>query len=291
MRVACVTDSTAGLHDLDPGSTWRVIPLEIQIDGSRYREGPELSAADFHRMLHEVNTPPATVPPTVEAFVETYAPLLEAHDRILSVHLSGRLSDTIEHARAAAGRLGAADRIEVFDSRLAGAAVGLLCLEAQERLSRGGELEAVVGHLTRIVERTRVYFSVYTLDYLYLGGRLERRPRAGVASVEDRPILTLDDGRLELVERVVGETTRVERILELIEAEFGDDEPLTAAIVHAGPRGEAAAERLARALTAERERPSLCWTSPLGPVLCAHTGFDVCGLAVYPGALSALEGP
>jgi fatty acid-binding protein DegV len=91
------------------------------------------------------------------------------------------------------------------------------------------------------------------------------------------------------VERVVGETTRVERILELIDARFGKDEPLVSAIVHAGQRGEVAAERLERALTRERAVPARCFRAPLGPVLCAHTGFDVCGVAVYPDRLSALD--
>jgi DegV family protein with EDD domain len=289
VRIARVTDSTASIHDVDPGLRWHVVPLEVEIDGVRYREGPELTAAAFHALIQQVNTPPATLPPSVETFAEVYGALLDDHDAVLSIHLSGELSDTVCHARAAAERLAAGDRIVVFDSRLAGVAVGLLCAEAERRLARGEDLAAVVRALERIVAEARAYFSVYTLDFLYLGGRLERQPRDGAGSADDRPILALEDGRLDLVERVVGETTRVERILELLDAEFGPGEPLVTAIVHAGERGEAAAQRLEEVLTGERPSPVRCFRAPLGPVLCAHTGFDVCGVAVYPASLSALD--
>jgi DegV family protein with EDD domain len=288
MTVARVTDSTAAIRDVDPRASWHVVPLEVEIDGARYREGPELSAVGLHRMLQEVNTPPVTLPPSVDRFTEAYAPLLDANESILSIHLSGELSDTIRHAREAAERLGERDRVVVFDSRLAGAAVGLLCLEADVRLARGETLDGVLAALTAIVASARTYFSVYTLDYLYLGGRLERQPRSAAATTEDRPLLALEDGRLVLIERLVGETTRVERMIELLGAEFADDELLVAAIVHAGARGESAAQRLERALGDERLRPARCYRAALGPVLCAHTGFDVCGVAVYPGRLSAL---
>ncbi len=288
MTIARVTDSTASIHDVAPGIRWTVVPLEVEIDGARYREGPELTAAEFHRMIQQVNTPPVTLPPPAEAFADTYAALLEEHDQILSIHLSGRLSETIANARAGAALLDAEDRVAVFDSRLAGAAVGLLCAEADARLARGEDLESVASALEAIVAATEAYFSVYTLDYLYLGGRLERQPRTGASQPDDRPILALEDGRLELVERVVGDTTRVERILELIGAHFDVGGAIVSAIVHAGKRGETAAARIESALTTERVRAARCVRVPLGPVLCAHTGFDVCGVAVYPGSLSAL---
>lgn len=289
MKIARVTDSTAALLDIDPASRWHVVPLEVEIDGARYREGPELTAAALQLRIQQVNTPPTTLPPSVETFIAMYESILERDDAILSIHLSGELSDTIENARAAAGRLGVKDRVVVFDSRLAGAAVGLLCAEAEARLEEGESLDTIVSALEGIVDATQAYFSVYTLDYLYLGGRLERQPRPGPGSADDRPILALQEGRLGLVERVMGETTRVERILELIDQRFGRDEPLVTAIVHAGKRGEVAAERLEEALTRERARPARCYRAPLGPVLCAHTGFDVCGVAVYPHHLSALK--
>lgn len=290
--IALVTDSTAGLESLSPGSPWVVVPLELEIDGRHYREGPELSAQEFHHLMQEANAPPATLPPSVETFVETYRRLLGESDRILSIHLAGDLSQTVEHARRAAEVVEGGDRIRVMDSRLAGAALGLVCLEAQARLVGGEEVDATVAAVTELAERTLVYFSVYTLDFLYWGGRLERMARPPASSAEDRPILAMQEGRLSLIERVIGETTRVERMAELLEERLGRDEPLVAVCFHAGPRGEEAARMLEGRMRSTPHGAGTLWRrAPLGPVLCAHTGFDVCGIAAYPRSMSRLTLP
>lgn len=288
--VALVTDSTAGLERLAPRLGCAVVPLALEIDGILYREGPELSAATFYRLLEEAAAPPATLPPGVDEFVRAYEPLLAKHESVLSIHISGELSQTVDRAREAARRLSAEDRIVVIDSRLAGAALGLLCLEARTRLDRGASLAEARAAVERIARSTRVYFSVYSLDFLYLGGRLERVRGSGSRVADDRPILTLEKGRLALVERVIGETTRVERTVQLVEQEFGVGEPLVAAVTHAGQRGEVAASRLRQLLCGNGAAVDIRFSTPLGPVLCAHTGFDVCGIAVYPGTLSAIVG-
>lgn len=285
--IALVTDSTAGIERLAPEVHCAVVPLRLEIDGTLYKEDADLSAADFYRLLEEAGSPPGTLPPEVDEFVAAYEPLLAECDSVLSIHLSGELSRTVERAREAATRLGAEDRIAVLDSRLAGAALGLLCLEADARLRRGDSLSATREALERIIAGIRVYFSVYSLDFLYLGGRLDRVGRSGSQVAEDRPILSLEDGRLVLVERVIGETTRVDRTVELVAEEFGEAERLTGAVTHAGRRGQAAAARLEELLGGATGRVDIAFSLPLGPVLCAHTGFDVCGIAVYPSRLSA----
>ena len=282
-----MTDSTAGIARLEPALRCAVVPLTLEIDGALYKEGADLSAAEFYRLLEEAGSPPGTLPPGVDEFAAVYEPLLAESESVLSIHLSGELSQTVERAREAARRLGADDRIAVLDSRLAGAALGLLCLEADARLRRGDSLAETWSALQRIIDAIRVYFSVYSLDFLYLGGRLDRVGGSGSRVAEDRPILSLEDGRLVLVERVIGETTRVDRTVELVAAEFGESEPLTAAITHAGRRGQAAAARMEELLGGDAGRVDIAFSLPLGPVLCAHTGFDVCGIAVYPSRLSA----
>jgi DegV family protein with EDD domain len=282
-----VTDSTAGIERLAPALACAVVPLTLEIDGTLYKEGAGLSAADFYHLLQEAASPPATLPPSVDEFAAVYEPLLAESDSVLSIHLSGELSRTVERAREAASRLRAEERIAVLDSRLAGAALGLLCLEADARIRRGDTLAGTRGALERIVAGMRVYFSVYSLDFLYLGGRLDRLGVPGSHLAEDRPILSLEEGKLVLVERVIGETTRVDRTVELVAEEFGDTEPLTGAVTHAGVRGQAAAARMGELLGGEAGRVDIAFSLPLGPVLCAHTGFDVCGIAVYPTRLSA----
>lgn len=287
--VARVTDSTSEVSALGLSSTWTVVPLEIEIDGRRFMDGQELSSADFYALFQQANTVPVTVPPSAERFAAVYERLLEDHEQVLSIHLSGELSRTVDHAREAVERLGASERVVVVDSRLAGLPLGLLCLEAEARLASGQEQDEVARAVEAVTKATRVYFSVYTLDFLYLSGRLERPPAGGATDHDDRPILALSEGRLSLIERVVGERTRVERMVDRLAADYDPEDPIVAACVHAGARGKEAADQLERALAGVR--PPVRWyRAPLGPVLCAHTGFDVCGVAAYPARLSVVGG-
>jgi hypothetical protein len=128
----------------------------------------------------------------VDEFVRVYETLLAEHEQVLSIHLSAELSQTAERAREAVRRLDAGDRILVVDSRLAGAALGLLCLEARARLDRGATPAEAAAAVAEIAGATRIYFSVYSLDFLYLGGRLERVRGSGSRIAEDRPILALE---------------------------------------------------------------------------------------------------
>ena len=287
--VGRVTDSTSEIHELGLSGSWTVVPLEIEIDGRRLREGPELSSTDFYALLQQSNSVPVTIPPSPERFAALYRSLLEHHDRLLSIHLSGELSRTVDHAREAAARVGVSDRVTVVDSRLAGLPLGLLCLEAEARLATGAEPGQVAREVRALAQSARVYFSVYTLDFLYLSGRLERPVSREAGGQDDRPILALENGRLSLIERVVGETTRVQRMVDLVARDIEAGQPIVAACVHAGVRGEQAAGQLERALV-EVRRPVRWYRAPLGPVLCAHTGFDVCGVAAYPAHLSAVGG-
>jgi DegV family protein with EDD domain len=286
-RVARVTDSTSEVGSLGLTPSWTVVPLEIEIDGRRLREGHDLSPAEFYTLFQQTNAVPVTIPPSPDRFVDVYEDLLGKHERVLSIHLSGELSRTVEHARQAAARIGASDRVVVVDSRLAGLPLGLLCLEAEARLGEGQDPVEVARALQTVAASTRVYFSVYTLDFLYLSGRLDRPAGDGPKGQDDRPVLALEEGRLTLIERVVGETTRVERMVEHVAGAWGADEPIVAACVYAGARGEQAARELERTL-GELHPPARWHRAPLGPALSAHTGFDVCGIGVYPARLSAV---
>lgn len=288
--VALVTDSTSGIHGIDPGADIQVVPLSIEINGKVLREGPEFASSEFLNLMREANAPPQTHPPAVEDFETVYGPLVESGREILSLHLSGDLSRTVDHAREAASRIGSKQAIKILDTKVAGLALGIVCEEALSRRQMGQDLDAIVDALKRVIGAGTVYFSVYTLDYLYLGGRLPRIPHMGSATREDRPILKLEGGRLEFIERVVGEMTRVERMMDLVTEEFGSGVPLIAGCMHAGAKGKIAADRLQALAEEPRYSVARWFRAPLSPVLCAHTGFDVCAIGAFPTSLSVLGG-
>jgi len=115
--IAVVTDSTA---DLPPERAQQlgihIAPLTVRIDDVWYDDGNELAPAAFYQKLRAARSIPTTSQPSIGRFKELYESL-EA-DEIISIHISGGLSGTLNSARAAADLL-PGKRIRVIDSRAA----------------------------------------------------------------------------------------------------------------------------------------------------------------------------
>ena len=103
-RVHIITDSTA--HFPDPTLPDRlgviVVPQTIQFGRQTYREGVDISAEEFFRRLPHYGALPALHPPAADTFRELYAEKFRQNKQILSIHISGKMSDTVAHARQAA---------------------------------------------------------------------------------------------------------------------------------------------------------------------------------------------
>src|SRR3954469_9967733 len=129
-RIAVVTDSTAYLPpSLVERSGVTVVPLQVVVGGRSYAEGVEVSSDQVAEALRE-RRPVTTSRPSPQLFAETYTRLAaEGATGIVSVHLSGDLSGTVDAARTAA-RAVRDQRIpvEVVDSRLLGMGLGFAAL-------------------------------------------------------------------------------------------------------------------------------------------------------------------
>jgi hypothetical protein len=117
-NTAIVIDSTADF----PGagarfSNWRVVPLYVRFGDESYRDYVELAPAAFYERLRLAEQTPSTSQPTPGDFQAAYEALSE-YERILSVHIAGELSGTIEIARTAA-RLLETDRVRTIPRRCA----------------------------------------------------------------------------------------------------------------------------------------------------------------------------
>ena len=109
-NTAIVVDSTA---DFPQGpqwyANWRVVPLYVRFGDETFRDYVELGPSDFYARLRSSTATPSTSQPTPGDFAETYRQLLD-YDRVYSLHIAGRLSGTVESARAAAAGSGVRPR-------------------------------------------------------------------------------------------------------------------------------------------------------------------------------------
>ena len=310
--VAIVTDSTVSLPE-GAAERWGigVVPLDVVIDGVRHVEGVDLTPGDLLAALTSGAKVSTSQPPPA-AFAAAYErAAASGAGEIVSIHLSGDLSGTVRAARLAAEA--SPVPVHVVDSRAVAMALGFAVLDAA-RFSVGpppseaavpvsgpvsgpvavarawwharGRVEPRLPSGAEVAERgravagsTRVWFLVDSLDHLRRGGRLSIPATAIGIVLGLRPILTLDDGGIELIEKVRTRRAARERLVALAVAEIAQRPHARAAVHHLGQPELAAtlASELASAAGDRLDETAVCESSA---VLAAHAGPGLLAIVV-----------
>lgn len=273
-RTAVVTDSTARPV---PGSV-RVVDLEVVVDGRPVREVD----TDLERLLPAMSAgvPVGTSRPSPDGFARAYAEAAEAGaSAVVSVHLAGALSGTVDAARLAARQ--APLRVEVVDTAAVGAVLSAAVAAAAGLASDGADVVSAARRARAVGELSRTWFSPTTPVHLHRGGRSEQ-PGHGRTVLTSRPLLVVQDGRLEPLERVRTTSRLLNRFCELVRdraqelARSAPDAVVEVVVQHAGAPD--VAEDLVHRLRGQRDAPVR--TLALSPVLAAHVGPGAVGVAV-----------
>ena len=275
-NTALVVDSTADFPEApERFRNWRVVPLYVRFGDESYRDYVELTPAAFYERLRAAPEIPATSQPTPGDFLAAYEELA-GYERIFSVHIAGKLSGTIESARAAAGVLDSPERVRTIDSGSASAAIAMLALAIQRRLESGTTDEEVDTLIERDRAEAGLLFTLETFEYLMRGGRVGRARGWAGELLHIKPILTIADGEVVPVKRVRGNRKAFLEFATAFEADTHDSPSLRVGIAHAdAPERAQALVELAR-----RTRPAaeIDLVTTLGPVVGAHAGPGTVGL-------------
>lgn len=275
-NTALVVDSTADFPEApERFRNWRVVPLYVRFGDESYRDYVELTPAAFYERLRAAPEIPATSQPTPGDFLAAYEELA-GYERIFSVHIAGKLSGTIESARAAAGLLDSPERVRAIDSGSASAAIAMLALAIQGRLESGTTDEEVDTLIERYRAEAGLLFTLETFEYLMRGGRVGRARGWAGELLHIKPILTIADGEVVPVKRVRGNRKAFLEFATAFEADTHDSPSLRVGIAHAdAPERAQALVELAR-----RTRPAaeIDLVTTLGPVVGAHAGPGTVGL-------------
>ena len=275
-NTALVVDSTADFPEApERFRNWRVVPLYVRFGDESYRDYVELTPAAFYERLRAAPEIPATSQPTPGDFLAAYEELA-GYERIFSVHIAGKLSGTIESARAAAGVLDSPERVRTIDSGSASAAIAMLALAIQRRLESGTTDEEVDTLIERYRAEAGLLFTLETFEYLMRGGRVGRARGWAGELLHIKPILTIADGEVVPVKRVRGNRKAFLEFATAFEADTHDSPSLRVGIAHAdAPERAQALVELAR-----RTRPAaeIDLVTTLGPVVGAHAGPGTVGL-------------
>ena len=277
-NTAIVVDSTADFPEApERFPNWRVVPLYVRFGDESFRDYVELSPEQFYARLRTSKETPSTSQPTPGDFLAVYEELA-AYERVLSIHIAGKLSGTIESARAAARELGG-ERVRTIDSESASAAIAMLGLAIQRRLERGTTDEEVDALVERYRREAGLLFTVDTLEYLARGGRIGRARAWAGELLNIKPILSIEDGEVLPVKRVRGNRKAFLEFASAFEAVTVDRPGLRVAIAHAEAPDRA--EALRTLVRDKRPSAEIELVTTLGPVVGAHAGPGTIGFFWY----------
>jgi uncharacterized protein len=267
--IALVTDSTCDIPDALAYHLGVVrVPLKLTIDGREYRDGVDMSAAEFYRRLPAADRLPTSSQPAAAEFSDVYRRLLEHHEGIVSLHLSGELSGTVDAARRAAEEVDP-DRIRVVDTHKVSVGVGLLVEAASRAVEQGAGLDDVERALLAARGSVGLFGTVSSLDQAVKGGRLSKRGAWLLRSLHLYPIIEFGpDGRALKGGAALGFEGALRQIVRRAVA-FAGDGSARAMVVHTD-RAEAAAA-VAESLRGRLGLDEVPIVSG-GPVIATHVG-------------------
>jgi len=266
--VRVVTDSACDLpDDLVAKLDIEIVPLTIRFGSDELVDRRELSTDDFWRRLAASPVLPETSAPSAGAFEATFRELADGGaDGIVCINLSSKLSATMQAAQVAAKAVSDDCPVEVVDSLHVSMGLGNLCLTAARRAADGDSLESIVATVLDQRERTKLYGTLDTLEFLKKGGRVGNARALLGSMLAIKPVVEVLNGVVEeagkvrtrskalrlLVDKVKegpvenlavlhGNAPDLGELIEMLEPLVGRDEIVVGQIgpvigTHAGPR-------------------------------------------------------
>ena len=199
MAVRVVTDSACDLpDDLVATLGITIVPLTIRFGDKEFVDREELSVDDFWQRLTTSSALPETAAPSAGAFEARFRALVDdGATGILCVNLSSRLSATMQAATVAAKAVAEDCPIEVIDSLTCSMGLGNLCLVAGRLAQDGADLESIVAEVTDRRDRTKLFGTLDTLEFLKRGGRIGNARALLGSMLSIKPVVEVRDGVVE----------------------------------------------------------------------------------------------
>lgn len=274
MRVAIVADSAANLPEVMARELGiEVVPMYLKFGEEVYRDGRDLTPADFYERLGREGVIASTSTPSPGDYLEAYE--RSGSREIVCVTVASSMSSSHQQASLAAERFGG--RVEVVDSTSAAMAEGFVALEAARAAAQGGSLPEVATRARVVALRTRLYATVDTFEFLRKSGRVTKLQAYAATVLDIKPVFAFRGGEAVPVSRSRTRRKALARIVEDAVAEIGR-RPVHLAALHAAALAEA--EEVAERIAARTDVVEKVVTE-VTPVIGAHTGPGLVGVAFF----------
>ena len=279
MKLAVVTDSTAFLsEDALKNPNLFVIPIPVILDGKLYNEGIDIEADQYYDLLKNSQEFPTTSQPALGEALMLYEEIgKKGYDTIISIHLSSGISGFVANLNSIKDSVLGVNIIP-YDSKITSMPMGNMVETILKMNAKGCTLEEMLDQLDQIRENTNAYMIVEDLNNLVRGGRLTNGAALVAGLLKIKPVLTFDDGKIMLFEKIRSSKKAFTRAEDVIGQRMREiNQPVKLYVIHANSLA-----------VAQEEKQKLQGKYPnatveighFGPVIGTHLGEKAIGLAI-----------
>jgi DegV family protein with EDD domain len=223
MKIGIVTDSTADLPlEYYKENDVVMAPLTVHIGDEVYKDWVDMPPDRFYPTMEAsvaAGILPKTSQPPAGDFVEAYKALAaKGVDHIISIHISAKLSGTLQSAKGALGMFKDVP-VTLIDSENTALLLGGFVQELVAARDAGADVDEMVAVANRCKEWGKMFFTVKTLKYLELGGRIGKASALLGTLLSVKPLLTLEDGSVGAKGKASGAKKAMAEMAKLVKAE------------------------------------------------------------------------
>ena len=274
-----VTDGAADMPDgWEEEFDIQIVPINIHFGEETFLQDIEMDSDSFYNKVDSGSVFPKTSQPSPHQFAEFYKTIAREGDIILSIHVTGKLSGTYASAVSAADTLIGKYNVIPFDSGGGSLGIAFMCRDARLMDQAGKSVREIMQHLEAVRKKVEIILTLDTLEYARRSGRVGALSAALASLLNVKPIVRLEGGVLNMVDKVRTRKASLERVIEMEKAAFGDD-PVHLGVVHA--RDPESAENLMIEATKHFNYRDI-EQSDLSVSLAINLGPGTVGLVLYP---------
>ena len=281
-KIVIVTDTDASLPlELAGQHKINQVPIIVLFGEESYRDVYEIDSSTVFSRIDKEGKLPTTSAPSPGQFSEAFqAAFDDGADSILCLTVSSEVSATYAAALTASS-LFPDQEIKVVDTRSIALGQGMMVLAAAEALAAGSSLDEAIATAMDTGERTKLFAALPTLKYLAMSGRVGHLAAGVAGMLSIRPILTIREGKLDLLEKIRTRKKSWSRVVALAVESIGNQSIERMAMVHVTASEDA--KELEALLRAELDCPREIMHVELNPGLAVHAGAGLVGVVFTTG--------
>jgi len=276
--IKIVTDSTADLtSEICKKFDIGVVPYYLNYKGKSFKDRLDIKISEYYKRLKNMDIPTTSVP-SIGDVLQTYNKVAKKGVKIISLHVSSKLSGLLNVANSARNTLKNME-IYLFDSLTASGGLGLQVIAAARFAKEGKSIKNILKRLQTIRNKMETFAILDTLEYLKRGGRIGSVETFIGSILNIKPILKVIDGELKPFSKARSISKAMDKVLENIKEKIEKNKQIEVAIMHTNALERA--EKLKRKML-EKFNCREIITLLAGPAIATHAGPGGVGISYYP---------